>query len=94
MRGITLLENNGPELRRPHSAKLDDKIFELRVQEGSNIFRVLYFFFVGKRIVMTHGFVKKTQKTPSSEIERAKSYMNDFFRQEAEKKNKEQEGKK
>lgn len=85
LRSITLLENNGTELRLPHSAKLSDKIFELRVQEGSNIFRVLYFFYVGKRIVMTHGFVKKTQKTPPSEINRAKLYMNDFFRQEAEK---------
>ena len=94
LRGITLLENNGPELRRPHSAKLDDKIFELRVQEASNIYRVLYFFFVGKRIVMTHGFVKKTQKTPPNEIARAKYYMNDFFRQEAEKQKKEQEGEK
>lgn len=94
LRGITLLENNGPELRRPHSTKLDDKIFELRVQEGNNIFRVLYFFFIGKRIVMTHGFVKKTQKTPPGEIKRAKSYMNDFLRQETEKTKKEQEEKK
>ncbi len=85
LRGITLLENNGPELRRPHSAKIDDKIFELRVQEGNNIFRVLYFFYIGKRIVMTHGFVKKTQKTPHSEIERAKFYMNDYLRREAKR---------
>ena len=86
LRGITLLENNGPELRHPHSAPLTDKIFELRVQESGNIFRVLYFFYVGKRIIMTHGFVKKTQKTPPSEITRAKASMLDFLRQEAERK--------
>ena len=85
LRGITLLENNGPELRLPHSAKLDDKIYELRVQEGGNNFRVLYFFYFGKRIVMTHGFAKKTQKTPPRELERAKRCRMDFLEREAER---------
>ena len=59
---ISLLEDNGTELRKPYSEHLEDGIFELRVKFASNISRVLYFFVSGKRIVLTHGFIKKTQK--------------------------------
>ena len=44
-----------------------------------NISRVMYFFYVGKKIVMTNGFVKKTQKTPKSEINLAKKYRDDYI---------------
>ena len=59
-------------------------IFELRAKFGSDISRVLYFFFAGRRVVLTNGFVKKTQKTPKAEIELAKQYRKDFLRQVAE----------
>ena len=68
------LQIHGYHLREPYSKSLGDGIFELRTRFGSDITRVLYFFFVGNRIILTHGFVKKTQKTPPSEIERAKEY--------------------
>ena len=45
-REIDLLVMNGPELREPHSKCLNDGIFELRAKQGSDISRVLYFFFV------------------------------------------------
>ncbi len=64
LRNMKHLQANGNELREPLSAPLGDKIFELRTQVGNNITRVLYFFYVGKTIVLTHGFTKKTQKTP------------------------------
>lgn len=76
---ISLLEENGNELRTPYSEHLEDGIFELRAKLGSDITRVLYFFYVGKRIILTHGFVKKTQKTPRPEIERAKKYRKMFL---------------
>lgn len=66
-------------LREPYSKPLEDGIFELRVKVGSDISRVLYFFFVGRRVVLTNGFIKKTQKTPSAEIERAKRYRAEFI---------------
>ena len=44
-----------------------------------NISRVLYFFVVGKKIVLTNGFIKKTQKTPRSEILKAKQYRADYL---------------
>ena len=46
----------------------------------TNITRVLYFFVVDKKIVLTNGFVKKTQKTPRKEIERAKRELKDYKR--------------
>lgn len=52
--------------------KLPDGIYELRSQHGSNIQRALYFHKVGPRYVITHGFTKKTQRTPVREIEKAK----------------------
>jgi len=57
-----------------------DDIWECRVQLGSNIYRFLGFFFQKGVIVLTHGFSKKSQKTPRSEIERAESHKKDFIR--------------
>ncbi|MFD2148685.1 type II toxin-antitoxin system RelE/ParE family toxin [Mucilaginibacter antarcticus] len=48
-----------------------DGLYEIRVQQGSDIFRIFCFFDQGQLIVLTNGFQKKTQKTPKQEIERA-----------------------
>ena len=76
---VALLEDNGPQLREPYSKPLDDGIFEIRAKQGTNITRVLYFFFVGKQIILTNGFVKKTQKTPVAEIAKAKKYRAEYL---------------
>ena len=76
---MELLSRNGPELRKPYSEHLVDGIFELRAKVGSDISRVLYFFVIGKNIIITNGFIKKTQKTPKKEIELAKKYRADFL---------------
>lgn len=57
---VALLEANGPQLREPYSKFIGDGIFEIRAKQSSNITRVLYFFYIGKRIVLTNGFIKKT----------------------------------
>ena len=79
---ISLLGERGYRLRAPYSKPLQDGIFELRAQFGGNISRVLYFFVIKGRAVLTHGFIKKTQKTPHQEIERAKRYREDYLRRE------------
>ena len=84
-RTIALLKEQGTDLRLPYSEFLKDGIFELRAKQGSDITRVLYFFVVGNKAVLTHGFVKKTQKTPPSEIEKAKKYRDDYYEQEKRK---------
>ena len=78
-RVIGLLESFGTELREPYSKHLEEGIFELRAQVGTDISRVLYFFVVGRQVILTNGFIKKTQKTPSGEIETAKRYRQDFL---------------
>jgi phage-related protein len=55
-----------------------DDIWEFRVKLGSNIFRV-FAFWDDSRIILTHGFVKKTQKTPPEEIRRAENFKEDYF---------------
>ena len=79
---IDILEENGNQLREPYSKPLEDGIFELRAKLGSDITRILYFFFYEGRIILTHGFTKKTQKTPRNEIERAKKYRKEFLERE------------
>ena len=58
-----------------------DGLYEIRVQTGSDIFRIFCFFDEGKLIVLANGFQKKTQKTPKREIEKAlkikENYDND-----------------
>ncbi|WP_278967477.1 type II toxin-antitoxin system RelE/ParE family toxin [Megasphaera elsdenii] len=76
---IKILEENGYELREPYSKYLSEGIFELRAKFGSNISRVLYFFYIDQKIILTNGFVKKTKKTPSKEIELAKKYRKDYL---------------
>ncbi|WP_427875353.1 type II toxin-antitoxin system RelE/ParE family toxin [Flavobacterium sp. MMS24-S5] len=48
-----------------------DGLFEIRIQVGSNIFRVFCFFDEGSLVVLANGFQKKTQKTPKKEIKKA-----------------------
>ncbi|MBI3103491.1 type II toxin-antitoxin system RelE/ParE family toxin [Candidatus Daviesbacteria bacterium] len=70
--------------REPLVRHLEDKIWELREESSTNIFRLLYFFFTGKQIVFVHGFVKKKQKTSRSEIKTALERMKDFSKRYAE----------
>lgn len=79
MRTIMLLEEFGTELRMPYSENIGDGIFELRSIVGNDITRVLYFFMEGNTAILTNGFTKKTQKTPTIEIEKAKKYRSDYF---------------
>lgn len=80
LRMLDLLENNGPLAGLPYSKHLEDGIFEIRAKHSTNISRVLYFFTTGRTIILTNGFVKKTQKTPKRELELAKKYRVDYER--------------
>ena len=80
-----MLEDYGPGLKQPYSKHLEDGIFELRVKFSSDITRTLYFFAKGKRIILTNGFVKKTQKTPKKEIDLAKKRKVDYLERTGDK---------
>jgi phage-related protein len=58
--------------------KLRDGIFELRSRHGSDIQRALYFQDVGTHYVITHGFTKKSNRTPEHEIDRARKMMREY----------------
>ena len=80
VRTIELLEHNGTLLREPYSKSIGEGILELRVCQGNNISRVLYFFVKGNKIILTNGFIKKTSKTPIREKELAIKYRADYLR--------------
>ena len=58
-------------------------LFEIRVQQGGDIFRIFCFFDQGQLVVLANGFQKKTQKTPKKEIEKALKIKEEY---ESEKK--------
>ena len=76
---FTLLRDEGPNLPRPYADALRGKIRELVVDIQHHGYRFLYFF-AGRTIVITHGFLKKTPRTPPAEIDRAERYMADWLR--------------
>jgi len=80
LREIQLLEMNGNYLRDPHSKALRNGIFELRTQYDGTCLRIFYFFAEKKKIILTHGFVKKIQKTPSKQINTAIEYRNEYLK--------------
>jgi len=54
-------------------------LYEIRVQVGSNIFRIFCFFDSNNLVIVGNGFQKKSQKTPSNEIERAERIKNEYY---------------
>lgn len=62
---------------------IEDGIYEVRVKFGSNIFRVMSFFDDDKLVITINGFQKKTQKTPKSEIARAKKIREEYEKEKS-----------
>ena len=69
------METYGPDLGMPHTRAMGGGLFELRLSSREGIARVFYCTVVGRRIVMLHQFVKKTDKTPRKELEIAERRM-------------------
>ena len=63
---------------------VDGKLWELREESRTDIFRVLYFFFSGRRIIRLHGLAKKTRRLPPGEIEIALRRLKLFEEREKE----------
>lgn len=72
------LEAKGHLLRHPHSAPIGDGLFELRAG-GKDITRTFFAFAEGKKIYILRTFVKKTRKTPKSEIDLAKKRLEEMI---------------
>ena len=65
-------------LREPYSKYMGNGVYELRIRFAGDISRIFYFFIVNNRIVLTNGFIKKTNKTPSAELALAMKYKVDY----------------
>ena len=81
MREISLLEQFGIDLPAPYAKRLRGAeyrgLWELRVKLATDITRIFYFFPTGTRVLLLHGFVKKSDETPASELQLALSRMKD-----------------
>jgi phage-related protein len=66
---------SGAHLGEPHSSAMGNGLLELRLKSHEGIARVMYCTLVGRRIVMLHCFVKKTQKTPLADLALARKRL-------------------
>ncbi len=76
---IDYLREQKGMLDEPYSRHIKGKIRELRVDFARNRFRIFYFLFIGKTIVLLHAFEKDTQKTPLNEITKAEERLNEVL---------------
>lgn len=79
---IEQLRIRNVQAREPLVRHLEEKLWELRRESRTNIYRLFYSFLPGRRILFVHGFQKKTQKTPRREIELAQARLADFLQRE------------
>ncbi|MFZ6052158.1 type II toxin-antitoxin system RelE/ParE family toxin [Halocola ammonii] len=68
---------NVPETYLKH-IKNSDGLYEIRIKQGSDIFRIFCFFDEGQLVILINGFQKKTQKTPKKEIEQAQKLKREY----------------
>ena len=81
---IMLLKSLGINIRSPYSSPIKGEkykgLYELRTKFSSDITRIFYFLFEKNKFVLLHGFVKKSNKPPERELERALNYKFDYER--------------
>ncbi len=75
---LSLLEEEGPNLKRPYADVVRGKIRELRIHYSSNQYRILYFFHIHDQIVLLHAFSKKTQQLKEKDITLSERRMEDW----------------
>lgn len=72
---VELLMAHGSNLKLPYSRAFGDGLFELRPRGRSGIGRAFYCFLIGRRVVVLHAFIKKSQQTPDSEVKLARKRL-------------------
>ncbi len=73
----------GPNIGMPHTRPLKSGLFELRVKGKEGIARVFYCTRVGKKIIMLHVFIKKSQKIPKNELNIAIKRMKEVIKNDS-----------
>jgi len=83
LRLTDLMLKFGSNLGLPHTKPLESGLFELRVKGKEGIARVFFCTKIGKKIIMLHSFIKKSQKTPKKELQIAKSRMKEVIKNDS-----------
>lgn len=78
---VDLMIEFGANLGLPHTRAMSDGLFELRINGKEGIARVFYCTRAGKRILMLHGFIKKTALTPANELRKAQRRLQEVKRE-------------
>jgi phage-related protein len=81
-----LLKERGTLVGMPYVRSIvNSKLFEIRVEQDTNIYRIFYVAYTGERFILLHGFQKKTQKTPKKELDIAETRLKTFLGEETSK---------
>lgn len=75
---VELLIEHGPNLKLRYSRAFGDGLFELRPRGRSGIGRAFYCFLVGRRVIVLHAFIKKSQQTPDHEVKLARKRLKEI----------------
>jgi phage-related protein len=75
---LELVEQHGPNLGKPHTAPMGVGLFEIRAKGREGIARSLFCTVAGQEVVILNSFIKKTQKTPPREIDKARKRMKEL----------------
>jgi len=78
-RTLDFLEEFGVELGMPYAKHLEKQLWELRVRQGRNRYRIIYFLATGQTFVLLHGFTKKTGPVSRSDMDMAKRRRDDYL---------------
>ena len=73
-----LLMEHGPQVRMPHTKAMGNGLFEMRPHGRDGIGRAFYCYVKGRKIIIVHAIIKKTQKTPSKDLRIARKRMQEL----------------
>lgn len=80
LRLLEMIEEHGANLGSPHTEPMGDGLFEIRAKAKEGIGRGLFCYMDGPNIIVLHAFVKKSQKTPKSELKLARNRMKEVIK--------------
>ena len=69
------ITEHGPNLGMPYTRPFGDGLFEIRAKGREGIGRAFFCTLVGRRVVILHGFIKKTEQTPAKELRTARQRL-------------------
>jgi phage-related protein len=76
---VLRMSEYGPNLGMPHTRSMGEALFEVRVKAAEGVGRAFYCALAGKRIVVLHSFVKKSERTPARELKVARDRMKEVL---------------